>query len=64
MARLLAAEPRIGKTMLAIQVLARKLHVAARALFAGGAMLYDGNSISSFSDGLCAFPVRALWEEE
>ncbi|MBI5708775.1 MAG: ATP-binding protein [Candidatus Eisenbacteria bacterium] len=40
----------------------RKLKDAAGRRFAGGVVLYDGETSASFGDGLHAVPVRALWE--
>lgn len=40
----------------------RKLKDAARDRFEGGVVLYDGESVAGFGDGLYAVPVRALWE--
>lgn len=40
----------------------RKLKEAAGRHFAGGVVLYDGETSASFGDGLFAVPVRALWE--
>jgi predicted AAA+ superfamily ATPase len=40
----------------------RKLREAAGKRFAGGVVLYDGETSASFGDGLFAVPVRALWE--
>ena len=40
----------------------RKLKAAAGRGFAGGVVLYDGETTASFGDGLFAVPVRALWE--
>jgi predicted AAA+ superfamily ATPase len=40
----------------------RKLREAAGRRFAGGVVLYDGETSASFGDGLFAVPVRALWE--
>jgi uncharacterized protein len=40
----------------------RKLRDAAGRRFAGGAVVYDGETTASFGDGLFAVPVRALWE--
>ncbi len=40
----------------------RKLREAAGARFAGGVVLYDGETHASFGDGLHAVPLRALWE--
>ena len=40
----------------------RKLREAAGGRFAGGVVLYDGESSASFGDGLYAVPIRALWE--
>lgn len=40
----------------------RKLRDAAGRRFAGGALVYDGETTASFGDGLFAVPVRALWE--
>jgi predicted AAA+ superfamily ATPase len=40
----------------------RKLKDAAGGRFAGGVVLYDGESMVSFGDGLHAVPVRTLWE--
>jgi predicted AAA+ superfamily ATPase len=40
----------------------RKLREAAGKRFAGGVVLYDGETSASFGDGLHAVPLRALWE--
>lgn len=40
----------------------RKLKEAAGRRFAGGVVLYDGETSAGFGDGLHAVPVRALWE--
>ncbi len=40
----------------------RKLKEAAGKRFAGGVVLYDGETSASFGDGLHAVPLRALWE--
>jgi hypothetical protein len=40
----------------------RKLKDVARDRFAGGVVLYDGETVAGFGDGLYAVPVRALWE--
>ena len=40
----------------------RKLKDATGRRFAGGAVLYDGESSASFGDGLHAVPIRTLWE--
>ena len=40
----------------------RKLRRAAGDRFAGGAVLYDGDTTTGFGDGLYAVPMRALWE--
>lgn len=40
----------------------RKLKEAAGTGFAGGVVLYDGETTASFGDGLFAVPIRALWE--
>jgi hypothetical protein len=40
----------------------RKLREATGPRFAGGAVLYDGETCASFGDGLYAVPIRALWE--
>lgn len=40
----------------------RKLKEAAGKRFAGGIVLYDGETSASFGEGLHAVPVRALWE--
>jgi uncharacterized protein len=40
----------------------RKLKDAAGQRFAGGVVLYDGETSASFGDGLHAVPLRALWE--
>lgn len=42
----------------------RKLRDAAGRRFAGGVVLYDGETSASFGDGLHAVPIRALWEGE
>jgi hypothetical protein len=41
----------------------RKLREAAGPRFAAGVVLYDGESMASFGDGLFAVPIRALWGE-
>lgn len=40
----------------------RKLKEAAGRGFAGGVVLYDGETAASFGDGLLAVPIRTLWE--
>jgi hypothetical protein len=40
----------------------RKLKEAAGKRFAGGVVLYDGETSLGFGDGLYAVPIRALWE--
>ena len=40
----------------------RKLKAAAGQNFAGGVVLYDGETAASFGDGLFAVPIRSLWE--
>jgi len=40
----------------------RKLKDAAGKRFAGGVVLYDGETSASFGDGLHAVPLRTLWE--
>ena len=40
----------------------RKLRDAAGKRFAAGVVLYDGETMATFGDGLFAVPVRALWE--
>ena len=40
----------------------RKLKDAAGKRFAGGVVLYDGETCASFGDGMHAVPLRALWE--
>jgi predicted AAA+ superfamily ATPase len=40
----------------------RKLKDVAGKRFAGGVVLYDGETSASFGDGLHAVPIRALWE--
>ena len=40
----------------------RKLRESAGKRFAGGVVLYDGETSASFGDGLHAVPIRALWE--
>jgi uncharacterized protein len=40
----------------------RKLKEAAGRGFAGGVVLYDGETAASFGDGMFAVPIRALWE--
>jgi predicted AAA+ superfamily ATPase len=40
----------------------RKLKAAAGKRFAGGVVVYDGETSASFGDGLWAVPIRALWE--
>jgi uncharacterized protein len=41
----------------------RKLREATGKRFAGGVVLYDGETSASFGDGLHAVPLRALWEK-
>ena len=40
----------------------RRLKDAAGDAFAAGAVLYDGETVVGFGDGLYAVPVRLLWE--
>lgn len=40
----------------------RKLKEACGERFAGGIVIYDGETSASFGDGLHAVPVQALWE--
>jgi uncharacterized protein len=40
----------------------RKLQGAAADRFTAGIVLYDGESVAGFGDGLYAVPIRALWE--
>ena len=40
----------------------RKLREAAGERFAAGVVLYDGETTSSFGNGLHAVPIRTLWE--
>ena len=40
----------------------RRLRDAAGDRFAGGAVLYDGETSTSFGDRLHAVPIRLLWE--
>ncbi len=40
----------------------RKLKDVTGKRFAGGVVLYDGETSASFGDGLHAVPIRALWE--
>ena len=40
----------------------RKLKSAAGRRFSGGVVLYDGETSSSFGDGMFAVPIRRLWE--
>ena len=40
----------------------RKLKDATGQRFAGGVVLYDGETSAGFGDGLYAVPIRALWE--
>jgi predicted AAA+ superfamily ATPase len=40
----------------------RRLREAAGDRFAAGVVLYDGETSSSFGNGLYAVPIRALWE--
>jgi len=39
----------------------RKLQESARVRFAGGVVLYDGETTVPFGDGLFAVPIRSLW---
>jgi uncharacterized protein len=41
----------------------RKLREATGKRFAGGVVLYDGETSASFGDGLHAVPLRTLWEK-
>ena len=40
----------------------KRLRDASGKGFAGGVVLYDGETTASFGEGLHAVPVRALWE--
>lgn len=40
----------------------RKLKEASGKRFAGGVVVYDGETSASFGDGLYAVPLRTLWE--
>ena len=40
----------------------RKLKQAAGSRFAGGVVLYDGETTASFGEGMHAVPLRRLWE--
>jgi predicted AAA+ superfamily ATPase len=40
----------------------RKLRETNRERFAGGVVLYDGDTTASFGDSLFAVPIRDLWE--
>lgn len=40
----------------------RRLKAAAGKKFAGGVVLYDGETVAGFGDGLYAVPVGVLWE--
>jgi hypothetical protein len=40
----------------------RKLKEASGKKFAGGVVLYDGETSVGFGDGLYAVPIRTLWE--
>lgn len=40
----------------------RKLKEASGSRFAGGVVLYDGDTSAGFGDGFHAVPIRALWE--
>ena len=40
----------------------RRLQTVSGARFAGGVVLYDGETTASFGAGLHAVPLRALWE--
>ena len=40
----------------------RKLKEASGERFAGGVVVYDGETSASFGDGLYAVPIRTLWE--
>jgi predicted AAA+ superfamily ATPase len=40
----------------------RKLKEAAGRKFAAGVVLYDGESVAGFGDGMHAVPIRTLWE--
>jgi predicted AAA+ superfamily ATPase len=40
----------------------RKLKAATGARFVAGVVLYDGENVVGFGDGLFAVPIRALWD--
>ena len=40
----------------------RRLEDAAGKRFAGGVVVYDGETSAGFGDGLYAVPLRTLWE--
>ena len=40
----------------------RRLREASGKRFAGGVVVYDGETSASFGDGLYAVPIRTLWE--
>ncbi len=60
---LVGVEVKAGATVTAADFRGlHKLREAARNRFAGGVVLYDGETSASFGDGMHAVPVRALWE--
>ena len=60
---LVGVEVKAGATVTAADFRGlRKLSEAAGRRFAGGIVLYDGETSASFGDGLHAVPIRALWE--
>ncbi|MEP7346833.1 MAG: ATP-binding protein [Gemmatimonadaceae bacterium] len=60
---LVGVEVKAGATVTAADFRGlHKLKEAARNRFAGGVVLYDGETSASFGDGMHAVPVRALWE--
>jgi uncharacterized protein len=61
--RLVGVEVKAGATVTAADFRGlRKLKDAAGSRFAGGVVLYDGETSASFGDGMHAVPIRALWE--
>lgn len=61
--RIAGVEVKAGATVTASDFRGlRRLREAAGPRFAGGVVLYDGETSAGFGDGLRAVPIRRLWE--
>ena len=61
--RIAGVEVKAGATVTASDFRGlRRLQAASGSNFAGGVVLYDGETSVSFGDGLYAVPIRLLWE--